>query len=151
MQDALPLRDIHASVAPAWWPPAPGWWLVMVVGALALAALLAWCWRRARRRRRHEQAFDTVMASAATPGEQLAAISELLRRAARLRDPSADRLQGDAWLAFLDAGDAAPNFTAEAGALLLDGPFQREADPAAVEALRCTARARFLTWMETST
>ncbi|MBJ6981454.1 DUF4381 domain-containing protein [Luteimonas sp. MC1572] len=148
MQDALPLRDIHASVAPAWWPPAPGWWMVMAVVALALAALFAWRWRRVRRRRRHEHAFDAAVAAAVSPAQQIAAISELLRRAGRLRDPSADRLQGEAWLAFLDADDAAPRFSGDAAALLIDGPFRRDADPVAVDALRRTARARFLVWME---
>lgn len=148
MQDALPLRDIHASVAPAWWPPAPGWWMVMAVVVLALAALFAWRWRRVRRRRRHEHAFDAAVAAAVSPAQQIAAISELLRRAGRLLDPSADRLQGEAWLAFLDADDAAPRFSGDAAALLIDGPFRRDADPVAVDALRRTARARFLIWME---
>jgi membrane protein implicated in regulation of membrane protease activity len=148
MQDALPLRDIHASVAPAWWPPAPGWWILVAFAALVLAILLAWRWRRIRRRRRHQQVFDLAVAAAGNPAEQVAVMSGLLRRAARLRDPSADRLEGDAWLAFLDADDTAPRLSAESAALLLEGPFRRDADPAAVDALRRTARARFLAWME---
>jgi hypothetical protein len=147
MQEAVPLRDIHVSVAPTWWPPAPGWWLLATLVVLVLVALLAWRWRRVRRRRQLEAVFDSAIAAAVTPAEQLAAMSALLRRAARLRDPGADRLQGDAWLAFLDAGADAPQFNADAGALLLEGPFQREADPVAVDALRAAARRRFLSWM----
>lgn len=148
MQDALPLRDIHPSLAPAWWPPAPGWWVVIATVALLVVALAAWRWRRVRRRRSLEQAFDIAVSAAGSPAEELAAISSLLRRAARLRDPAADRLQGEAWLAFLDADATAPRLPDEAGALLLEGPFRRSADPAAVDALRMAARARFLAWME---
>ena len=37
----LPLRDVHEGVAPAWWPPAPGWWLLL--GAIMIVAtLLGW-------------------------------------------------------------------------------------------------------------
>ena len=34
----LVLRDVHEGLAPAWWPPAPGWW--MVLGAVV--AVAAW-------------------------------------------------------------------------------------------------------------
>ena len=33
----LPLRDVHEGVAPAWWPPAPGWWLLL--GAIVIEPL----------------------------------------------------------------------------------------------------------------
>ncbi|MGH8222486.1 MAG: DUF4381 family protein, partial [Woeseiaceae bacterium] len=33
----IPLRDLHLPEAVGWWPPAPGWWLLI---ALAVAALL---------------------------------------------------------------------------------------------------------------
>lgn len=58
------------------------------------------------RRREVAAIFDDALSAASTPPEQIAAMSELLRRAGRRRDPAADRLQGEAWLEFLD--DAPP-------------------------------------------
>lgn len=143
----LPLRDIHAAAPPPWWPPAPGWWLgAGVVLAAAAIALALWL-RRRRRARAVAQLFDDALAQAGTPAAQLAALSELLRRAARRIDPQADRLGGDDWLQFLDAGLKQPTFSTEAGAVLRDGAFRREVSAAEVEALRNAARTRFLDWM----
>lgn len=145
--DNLPLRDIHLSAAPPWWPPAPGWWLLLAA-LLALAAVaVGWRWHRLRRRRRIERLFDDSIAAAQTPAQQVAAISELLRRAARRRDPQADRLHGEDWLRFLDAGTTAPLFVGEVGEVLRDGGFRRHVDDDAVAALRIAARARFVEWM----
>lgn len=144
--DGLVLRDIHASVAPGWWPPAPGWWWLAAALIVALMAVVAWRVLRARRRRRIERLFDATVGAAATPPAQVAAMSELLRRAGRRRDPAADRLHGEAWLAFLDAGGT-PRFQDETGRLLLEGGYRRGIDEAGVERLRAAARARFLEWM----
>lgn len=143
----LVLRDIHQPPPPPWWPPAPGWWLVIVL--LAAAAIgVGWWYRRRRRRRRSIIAlFDDTVARAPSAPEQIAAISELLRRAARRRTPGADQLQGEDWLALLEAGDPRRRFSQGAGRLLLEGAFRREADPAEVAALRELARERFLGWM----
>ncbi len=143
---ALVLRDIHQLPAPAWWPPAIGWWLVAAVVLLAVAALAWRSWRRRRRRRGFERMFDAGIASAATPAAQIAAASAMLRRAARERDPAAAALHGEAWLAFLDGGAASPLFADGDGALLLDGGFRRDVDPARAEALVARARRRFLEW-----
>ncbi|MBX9401846.1 DUF4381 domain-containing protein [Lysobacter sp. BMK333-48F3] len=147
MAAPLPLRDVHLPPAPSWWPPAPGWWLL----AAALLAVVAavWFWRR-RRARRHaaiERVFDQALAAAETPSAQVAAISELLRRAGRRRDPQADRLQGEAWLEFLDRGSKRRDFADGAGRMLLDGAYRREVEPARVAALHDLARRRFLQWM----
>lgn len=143
----LVLRDIHLPPAPPWWPLAPGWWLV--AAGLLLAAAIAWWWlaRRRRRERAIAALFDSAIGAAPSPAAQVAAMSELLRRAARRRDPEADRYQGEAWLRFLDADAKTPRFSAEAGRLLLEGGFRRDVDAAAVAALRPVARARYLTWM----
>lgn len=143
----LVLRDIHQPPAPPWWPPAPGWWVLL---ALVLALLAIWGYRRhirARRRRAILAIFDEAIARAGSPPAQIAAMSELLRRAARRRDAGAATLQGEAWLAFLDAGDARAPFSQGVGRLLLEGGFRRDADPRQVAELRGLVRARFQEWV----
>lgn len=147
MDPTLVLRDIHPSPPPSWWPPAPGWWLV---AAILLLGLAVWTWR-VRRRRSHRARvaalFDDALATAGSAPRAVAAMSELLRRAARRHEPDADRLQGEAWLALLDRDQQPPRFNTPEGRLLLDGAFRPELDMADVEALRRIARARFIAWM----
>ena len=143
----LQLLDVHAGTPPPWWPLAPGWWLL---AALLCAALAGWGWRVLRRRRRRAKMlrmFDAAVAGAPTPQAQVAAMSDLLRRAARRRDPQADRLQGDDWLRFLDQDMSPPCFEHGPGALLRDGAFRRDVDEGAARALRTVARQRYVTWM----
>ena len=140
---SLPLRDVQLPPAPAWWPPAPGWWGVMAALVLVAGALYAWQWRRRRIRRRWLDLFDTRIAQAQAPAEEVAAIAELLRRAARAHRPGAELLQGDAWLAFLDEKNSRA-FSAGDGTLLLDGAYRPQVDPEAVQRLRVLARRRFL-------
>ena len=148
MSESLVLRDIHQPSAPPWWPPAPGWWLLATV-LLALLAIPAWRrWRRARRRRAHAALFDRTLESTTSPAAQVAAMSELLRRAARQRTPHADTLVGEDWLRFLDAAQSPPVFASSAGRLLVEGGYRRDVDPDDVARLRPLARARFLAWMD---
>ncbi|WP_202845305.1 DUF4381 family protein [Luteimonas saliphila] len=143
----LPLRDVHAPVAPPWWPPAPGWWIV-AAALLAVVAVLAWRHaRRVRRRRVAERLFDEAVAAARTPPGKVAAMSDLLRRAARNVDAQADTRVGEDWLRLLDREAPQPVFVEGPGALLRDGAFRADVDEGAVEALRVVTRARFLDWM----
>ena len=152
----LVLRDIHQPPAPSWWPPAPGWW--WLGAALLACALLVYAWRRHRALRRARMAaeFDGPVDRSPTPAAQLAAMSNLLRRAARRHHSDADALEGDAWLQALDtpvstrlprAARPSNEFSDGPGRLLLDGPFRRDVDAREVEAVRDIARARFLDWM----
>ena len=145
---ALALRDVHLPPAPAWWPPAPGWWVLAAGVCIALLAAYAWQSRRTRRRRAIEAVFDNAVDAAPGKAAQVAAISELLRRAARLHEPAADRLQGDAWLALLDGDDAARPFSDGPGRLVLDGGFRPAVEAGELAALRAAARRRFLQWMQ---
>jgi hypothetical protein len=148
MQDAtLVLRDIHQPTAPAWWPPAPGWWFVAAIMLIAGLGFALWRRRRHQRLCRIAKIFDTAIESADSAPAQVAAMSELLRRAARRRNPSADKLQGSAWLEYLDADDKRHPFTGGAGKLLLEGGFRRDANPEEVAALRALTRERFIEWM----
>lgn len=141
---SLPLRDIHLPLAPGWWPPAPGWWLLGGLLLVALAAAGVMAWRRVRRRRALLRMFDQRVDAAADPASRVAAISELLRRAARERDPAAAALQGEDWLAFLDRDAATPAFAGPAGRLLLEGGYRRRVGEDEADALRAAARQRFL-------
>lgn len=153
----LPLRDIHPANAPPWWPPAPGWWLVVAGLLVAIGIVFALRLRRRRRARAIGRLFDEALAQAQTPAARIAAISELLRRAARRQHPDADKLHGDDWLRLLDQGLKQPVFAAGAGTvsgdgllgngLLGNGMFRRDVTDAEVESLRTAARARFLQWM----
>ena len=144
---SLPLRDIHLPPAPSWWPPAPGWWGLAAALALVLVFALAIRWRRQRRRRALQRLFDDTIAAAPTPAARVAAMSGLLRRAARRIHPGADTLAGNDWLRFLDQSGRTPVFQSPSGKLLLDGAFRRDVSDADVDALRGIARERFLAWM----
>jgi hypothetical protein len=138
---------VHLPPAPDLWPPAPGWWMVLV--ALALVAIAVWLRRRSVRRRRAvvERLFDETLDGVDGTSTRIATMSELLRRAARRRDPQADRLSGDAWLQFLDAGQRIPVFSAGAGRTLLEGGFRRDVGTQEFEALRGIVRTRFVELM----
>jgi Domain of unknown function (DUF4381) len=152
---ALQLRDIHLPPEPSWWPPAPGWWLLAVLTIVLLVVLVRLLQRRWRVRKRMaalNAEFDAVI-SIVESSARLAAISQLLRRAARLRHPGAANLQGEAWLRFLDSvsGDAyAAPFNAGVGRVLLDGPYRANIDPKVVEALVAPARRCFLALVATA-
>lgn len=95
-----------------------------------------------------EHLFDASLHAATTPAERVAAMSELLRRAARRREPGADRLRGEAWLTFLDGKqDAVRPFSEGAGRALLDAGFRRVVDEQTAAALLPLARRRYLELM----
>ena len=144
----LVLRDVHQPPPPSWWPPAPGWWAVAAVVVAVLAISWAWRARRRHRQRRIAAWFDTAVENAASPALQVEAMSGLLRRAARRRDPGADRFDVDAWLSLLDGDDARQPFSQGPGRLLLDGGYRADTAQSEVDALRPLARARFLSWMD---
>jgi hypothetical protein len=92
------LRDIHAGAAPAWWPPAPGWWLLATLAALGLYFLARAGWRRLLARRRPPARLHALEAH-----EYLADINRLFRAVAlkAFPDSACGRLQGEEWVAFI--------------------------------------------------
>jgi hypothetical protein len=143
----LPLRDIHLPTMVAWWPPAPGWW---VLAALVLAGLvvLALYYRSGRHRRAALRAVRKVHASleqGAEPVACLQRVSTTLRRyamttadaqpvaALRAVDGVAERASsdevagmiGDRWLRYLDSRWQRDEFSRGLGRLLLAAPYSR--------------------------
>ncbi|MCY7354315.1 MAG: DUF4381 domain-containing protein [Lysobacter sp.] len=145
--DALVLRDIHQPVSPPWWPPAPGWWAVFALIVLVVAVATWFAARRRKRQREIVALFDQALMMSPSPAAQVAAMSELLRRAARRRNAHADLLQGDDWLRFLDGDATRTPFSQGDGRVLLEGGFQRDLDSAQADALKPLARSRYLQLM----
>lgn len=75
----LPLRDIHLPAPISWWPPAPGWWILL---ALVLLIPLAVFWLKRRPRKVRVQkaaaaALQTVLQDHARHGDQAQLLTEL--------------------------------------------------------------------------
>ena len=111
--------DLPAAVSP--WPPAPGWWGLLVILLLAGAALARRRWRQRALRRAAMATAERLYSDYRRHRDQtelVKGLSILLRRTALARHPRqrVAGLEGDAWLAFLDQTGGAP------GAGFRDGP-----------------------------
>jgi hypothetical protein len=103
-------HDIVEPAAAAWWPPAPGWRILLAVAALlAIVALLKGIahWQSNRYRREALQLLrqlPAVQGERAADRRRLAAIAEVLKRTALTAYPREQvaNLTSDDWFAFLD-------------------------------------------------
>lgn len=141
----LDLRDIHLPGEPAFWPPAPGWWLALTLLLAALAtALIAGLrrWRRLRRKRAILAELDRLGTAEQQGPGLAAAVSTLLKRVAlsRYRRAEVAALTGEAWLAFLDRTGGSGRFAQGAGRYLAEGPYAPDGQPMDAEGLLEVAR-----------
>lgn len=128
--EQLPLRDIHLPAPIGWWPPAMGWWLVLVLVLLVLVGGLAV--RRARRMtpaRLALLALDELQANAGQDAlEKIRQLSMLMKRVAlSLRDRhDVAGLTGEAWLCWLDevSSERESRFRQGIGRLLIEAPYR---------------------------
>lgn len=138
------LRDIHLPEPIAFWPPAPGWWVLLCVLLIGLVFL----WRHAIaaliQRRKLSSVLDELdqawlqyqdRAGDAAQGNQagldlLATINILLNRVAlnHYPDKYIANLTGSAWLEFLDSCGHGHDFSQGAGQALADGIYRRQFD-----------------------
>jgi hypothetical protein len=149
--EQLPLRDIHLPETIGWWPPAPGWWLLLGLGLVGLGLLLRWyLQRRARGAARRDALRQLNELTAEYERHRdavafMAQLSTLLRRtmlAYAPRDEIAG-LTGDEWLAWLDRDLDAPRFRSEAGRKLLELPYRRpDEDIASMDLIDVVAAVR---------
>lgn len=122
------LRDVHLPPAPAVWPPAPGWW-ILLAATLAVALWFARHRRRARPLRAALRELDAIARTHARTHDavELArGIGAVLRRYAQWRFPDAHPvgLGSTAWLEFLDAHGEQGEFVAGTGAVLATLPYR---------------------------
>jgi len=130
--DLSALRDIHLPDAVSFWPPAIGWWLVLLAVIVLVGSVILFKTMRRRRQIRREAMaeLDRLVSEHQTHNDDHALLKELSILLRRLviscypRDQVA-ALEGEAWLAFLDAqlGGKAAGF-ADSAALLVSGPYQ---------------------------
>jgi hypothetical protein len=153
------LRDIHDLDAVPWWPPAPGWWIIFGIVALALvaAALRYWLrysglmpgWRGDARRQLRALQKALRREEPRTVAGQL---STLLRRIAmaRVGRRKAAGLSGDRWLSWLEANDSTGFSWTKRGRILLQAPYMppaRKVERKEVARLVSAARR----WVDTVT
>jgi HAMP domain-containing protein len=128
MNDPLEnLKPLHNPEAISWWPPAPGWWVLLAIAALA-AALFSW-FRYQRRLQRHAlRELEQLQAQNLTASQMANQVNQLLKRYALVCYPRAEvaGLSGKNWLRFLKKSSDDHMFL-RAGKLLLDTPYQRKA------------------------
>jgi Domain of unknown function (DUF4381) len=109
-----PLASLHPLRAPleiSWWPPAPGWWLLLAVAVACLLALGYLLFRRYRAnayRRRALAALESLQLSFrehADTRSYLSQINALLKSVALHAYPRRDvaALSGRQWLDFLNS------------------------------------------------
>jgi len=144
---SLDLRDIHAAPPPAFWPPAPGWWVLAAVLLGLLTVLTVWGYRRYRAIRQKRQIMheiDQVTNRYANKYNAMfvAEISTLLRRVALQRYDRAQvaPLTGAAWLRFLDGTGGEGEFEKGVGRILEAGPYQSSTGEVPAEELLVLAR-----------
>ena len=136
-QDPLAqLKDIHLPQAIDWWPPAIGWWmLVLIVLAVTVVALI-WIWRRYQSKAYRRQAETQLsqirdrFQQQQDSGQLLSELSILLKRTCITRY-GRDRvagLAGKEWLQFLDQTGNTQAFTQGLGNTLVNERFRPSPD-----------------------
>jgi hypothetical protein len=136
------LRDIHLPTRIGWWPPAPGWWVLLALLLVLLAGGLIWRYARKRNawRRFARAELARLRTSNEPPQATVSALSVLLRRVAISRFPREQvaALNGETWLAFLDSSIDKPiGFQSVTGRLLTSAPYRADTaiEPTALHAL----------------
>ncbi|TWT73119.1 DUF4381 domain-containing protein [Allorhodopirellula solitaria] len=123
------LRDIAELPPVPWWPPAPGWWIVMAVLTLALCYAIWKCWLHWRANA-YRRAAMAELESAATTVH----IAAILKRAALVAYPRLDvaSMTGAQWCDHLAKSVDGP-LSAELKQELTSGVYCHEATASTAE------------------
>lgn len=133
------LRGWHLPEPVSWWPPAPGWFALVLLAMVLMLVAVWWALRRYRARgaaRAAKRELQRLQDDFKTAGDVAAfsrGLSRLLRRFAIARYPRRQvaGLAGADWLDFLDAHGGNGRFRAGAGRVLAEAPYRLvEAVPA---------------------
>lgn len=140
----LPLRDIHMPDGISWWPPAPGWWVL--VGLIVITIILVMQLYKKRQARRYSAVNlakqELLVLREAylnhNDGKQLVIeLSVLLRRLSISifkREDTAG-LTGEAWLGHLNKPMEGSPFSSDVGRLLCEAPYRKTVEVNEIESL----------------
>ena len=127
---ALTLRDIHLPNPVSWWPPAPGWWILL--GTIALVFIIIYLVIRIRRGRRIKkealaefEKIRTTYRNDMNPALLARSISTLLRRVCLSYYPHTNvpGMTGEQWLSYLDSTAEIKGFQTDSGEILTTAPY----------------------------
>lgn len=141
----LLLRDIHMPGPISWWPPAPGWLILLtllIVGTIVAVLYARYQRKRNRIRRVSLKEIDAIQEAFQVHKNDMRLVRELsvlLRRVGVSRYHRADvaSLTGTAWMSFLDRNLVGKPFSAGCGIVLMTAPYQRNPDIDANALLSC--------------
>lgn len=127
-QGVLQFRDIQLPDGISLWPPAPGWWVLLLLLLALLAIALFHRYQQGRLRRAALAELDRLVLHFAGEKEQarlMMGLSTLLRRVTLACEPrnQVAGLVGEEWLAYLDARGATTRFSAGPGRALITLPY----------------------------
>ncbi|UZE97579.1 DUF4381 domain-containing protein [Alkalimarinus alittae] len=102
------LKEIHEPAAIGLWPPAPGWW-ILIISTLFIITLMAYLIRSYVKKNAWKKDAKQAIAAIGqqinerSPQQTLHLINQLIKRIAihQLNDPSIKALTGSAWHQFL--------------------------------------------------
>jgi hypothetical protein len=106
-QDPLSqLRDIHMPAPGGFWPPAPGWWILLLILIVLAVAVTLWVRRRRQRNAWYRIArldLDRLANRAAVTSQWFSELNSLLKQSALARYPDRqpESLSGSGWVDFL--------------------------------------------------
>jgi len=136
------LRDIHLPTEVSAWPPAPGWWILLILSITLILWIIRFFWKKHQFNRvlrlsvysmkELELAFEKHQ----DPALLVKQYSSLIRQIALARFPRQEiaSLTGHSWLTFLDHSAGTSLFITDkgktnAGNLLTLGPYQKSEAP----------------------
>lgn len=138
----LPFRDIHLPDSAAWWPLAPGWWILFTFLLGCFICAYIWLQKYLQTSLKKDafkelNAIEKMYEQTQDATRCISNLSILLRRVvlSQKQQTPAAGITGIAWLKLLDQRLGTTDFSQGPGQILLAGPYQPTVEKKNVEQL----------------